>query len=199
MEFPLGPNIAYLVLLIGFLVAVFAVLTPGTGFFEIGAIVALVVSGWAIYTYPINGWALIVLILGVFPFLIALRRTDQRIYLGISAFALMIGSAYLFQGEVWWQPGVNPVLAAVGSISGGALLWFIAIKLIETESLTPSHDISGIVGSIGEAKTEVHHEGSVYVGGETWSARSEKPIKEGARVKVIGREGFILDVESQDG
>lgn len=198
MEFPLGPNIAYLVLVIGFLLAVFAVLTPGTGFFEIGAVVALVFSGWAIYTYPINAWALIVLILGVFPFLFALRRTDRRIFLAVSALGLMVGSAYLFKGETWWQPGVNPVLAAAGSIASGALLWLIAVKLLEAEALSLSHDISGIVGSTGEARTDVHQEGSVYVGGEMWSARSETPIKPGTRVKVTGREGLILDVEPLD-
>jgi membrane-bound serine protease (ClpP class) len=52
-----------------------------------------------------------------------------------------------------------------------------------------------LIGSIGEAKTEINDEGSVQVGGELWSARSDQAIPLGARVRVIAREGFILKVE----
>jgi membrane-bound ClpP family serine protease len=59
----------------------------------------------------------------------------------------------------------------------------------------PSHDLSTLVGQVGEAKTRIHAEGSVQVAGELWSARSEKSIPYGSPVKVIGREGFVLVVE----
>jgi membrane-bound serine protease (ClpP class) len=75
----------------------------------------------------------------------------------------------------------------------------MATKILEAGAAILSHDISGIVGSIGETRTEVHQEGSIYVHGEMWTARSEKPIKEGRRVKVVGREGLLLAVEPANG
>ena len=197
MDIALTTNLAYFVLLIGVMMSVFALLTPGTGVFELGALGGLVVAGWAVFTLPINAWALVILLVGVFPFLLALRKTNQKIYLAISAGAMVIGSAYLFQGD-GWLPGVHPIVALVGSGSSGWLLWFMAAKVMEAANTTPAHDISDIVGSTAEARTKIHHDGSVYVYGEMWTARSKDPIKSGSNVRVVGREGLVLMVEEEN-
>ena len=198
MDLVITTNMAYFFLVVGALLTVFSLLTPGTGVFEVGALAGLVIASWAAFTLPINIWALVVLLLGVIPFLLALRRTQKRIFLAISAFALAFGSAYMFQGAEWWLPGVHPILALVGSISSGGLLWLMAVKVLEAEALPPAHDISDIIGAKGETRTDVHHEGSVYVHGEMWTARSDAPIKAGTNVRVVGREGLILKVEHED-
>jgi membrane-bound ClpP family serine protease len=51
------------------------------------------------------------------------------------------------------------------------------------------------VGSIGETRSKVQLEGSVYLNGELWSAISKLPIAENKRVRVISRQGYILEVE----
>lgn len=191
----LTPNLAYLILVAGLLLGVFALLSPGTGVMELGAMFSYVVAGWAIYTLPINAWALIVLLLGVYPFLLALRRSRQQIYLAISVLAMVFGSAYMFRGSTWWQPGVHPVLALVVSLLGGGFFWLITVKILEAEAGERSHDLQNIIGAVGEARTSIHHEGSAQISGELWAVRSEKPIKTGSKVKVVGREGLILDVE----
>ena len=68
-------------------------------------------------------------------------------------------------------------------------------KVIESQAVTPSHDLGNLVGSVGEAKTNIHEEGSVYVGGEMWTAYSDKLIKAGSEVEVLEREGLILKVQ----
>lgn len=196
MDFLISTNFAFLIILAGVLLTVFAILTPGTGIFELGALLTIVLAGWAIFNQPINLWALAVLVLGVFPFLLAVRLTKQRANLSVSSIAFIIGSAYLFRGEEWWQPGVDPVLAAVGSISGGGLLWLMTTKILEAEATDLAHDITKIIGSLGEARTDIQKEGSVYVLGEMWTARSAALIETGSKVRVVAREGFILDVEA---
>ena len=42
----LNPNVAYLFLVAGFSLALMAVLTPGTGLLEIGALFVLLLAGW---------------------------------------------------------------------------------------------------------------------------------------------------------
>jgi len=195
VEFEFTTNLAYFILVIGLLLAVFALLTPGTGLFELGASAALIFSGWAVISLPVNTWALVLLVLGVFPFLLALQRTQKRRYLLISALALMIGSAYLFQGPEAWLPGVHPALAFVVSASAGGLLWVMAVKVLETGQVGLAHDISTLVGMEAETRTRVHQEGSVFARGEMWAARSKKPIPAGRKVRVTAREGLILDVE----
>jgi len=199
MDFLLDPNFAYLLIVIGFLLTVFALLTPGTGLFEVGALFVLALAGWRILALDVNFWALILLVLGIVPFIMAIRKKDQRtLYLALTLLAFVIGSAFLFRTEHWYVPAVNPVVAIVVSISAGGFFWLMATKILEAGDRTPAFDLGGLIGAEGETRTEVHLEGSVYVHGEMWTAESEKPIKPGKRVKVNSREGFILHVEEID-
>jgi len=193
-DFLLNPNIAYLFLIGGFSLSLMAVLTPGTGLLEIGAFFCLLFAGYGVYNLPINYWALAILLIGVFPFIWAVRKSGRLLYLGVSILTLVIGSAYLFKGNLWWQPAVSPVLALVVSILVGGFFWIVARKTLEADAAPPSHDLSGLIGAVGESKSHVHHEGSVQVQGELWAARSDEPIPPGSLIRVINRDGFILEV-----
>lgn len=194
----LNPNLAYIFLVGGFSLALMAILTPGTGVLEITAFFSLVLAGFAVYRLPINYWALVILFLSVLSFIWAVRKSGQLIFLAISILALVIGSAYMFQGERWWQPAVNPILAVVVSILTGGFFWIVASKTLEANAVIPSHDMGVIIGSKGEAKSDIYHEGSVQVLGELWTARSSEPIPNGSVIRVIGRDGFILEVSKVD-
>jgi membrane-bound serine protease (ClpP class) len=193
-ELLLNPNVAYLLLVGGFMLAILALLSPGTGLLEISSLLVLVLAGWGIYNSEINLWALGLLILGVFPFLLAVRKSGQLWLLAVSVLALVVGSAFLFRGD-GWQPAVNPVLALVVSALSAGFFWVVARKAMEAEFSRPTHDLSLLIGEVGEAKTDIHQEGTVQIAGELWTARSRQPVKSDARVRVVGREGLILEVE----
>jgi membrane-bound serine protease (ClpP class) len=195
MAFLLNPNLAYLLIVAAFLLTVFAVVIPGTGFFEVATLVLWGVVLWQTYNIDSNLWALILLLLGFVPFGLGLRRKRVKLNLGLMLAAFVIGSAYLFKGDSWWQPGVHPLLALVMSLFAGGLVWLVVLKLIEAMDAPPVHDLGTLIGEVGEAKTKIHMEGSVYVQGEKWTARSEEPIKAGSRVEVIAREGLVLIVK----
>ncbi len=195
MNILIDPNVAYLLLMVGVVVAIMAVFAPGTGVLEVGALFLLLLAGWDISQQAINLWALIVLILGVIPFILAMRRSRNLVFLIIALVAFVIGSAYLFQGPSFFVPGVNPVLAIIASVLAVGYLWIAGTKVLETDKLKPKHDLSKIIGDTGEAKTDVFGEGSVQIGSELWSARSNIRIAAGSRVRVVKREGFILEVE----
>jgi membrane-bound serine protease (ClpP class) len=194
MEIFLDPNVAYIVLVSGFLLAILALFAPGTGVLEIGALFALLLAGYAIYNIPINWWALLILVIGVFPFLIAVRRSRQPIYLVVSLVALVTGSIFLFR-TISGQPAVSPLVALFVSVSAAGFLWVAARKSLEALEMRPSQDLSRLIGAIGEARTPIGEEGTVYVSGENWSARSQVPIPTNARVRILRRTGLILDVE----
>ena len=194
MDFLLDPNIAYLILVGGVLLAMMAIVTPGTGFFEVGAFFCLVVAGYAVYTLSINLWALIVLMLSVVPFIFAIRKPKRELYFALSILGLVIGSVFLFATENW-KPAVNPFVAFITSVLFAGFVWIAISKTLQAAHTLPSHDLSTLVGRIGEAKTRVHSDGSVQVAGELWSARSEKSIPAGSEIRVLAREGFVLFVE----
>lgn len=197
MDFLLEPNIAYLILLSGVLLGLMAIVTPGTGLFEVGAFFCLALAGYAVYNLSFNWWALIVLILSIVPFIYAIQKPKRELYLGISILLLVVGSVFLFAVD-GWKPAVNPFVALAASGLMSAFLWIAVRKAAQAAGTRPTHDLEVLVGSTGEAKTKVHEDGSVYVAGEMWSAKSDSPIPAGNPIRVVRREGFVLVVEKDN-
>lgn len=194
MDFLLDPNIAYLILLGAVLLGMMALASPGTGLFEIGAFFLIALAGYAIYKLSFNWWALVLLGLGIVPFIYAIQKPKRELFLALSILLFVAGSVFVFP-RTEEQSMVNPLVAILGSGSLAVLLWFAVQKAVEATSRRPSHDLTGLVGQIGEARTNVSAEGSVQINGELWSARSEDPIPAGSAIRVVRREGFILVVE----
>jgi len=194
MDFLLDPNVAYLILLGGVLLAMLALAAPGTGIFEVGAFFCIALAGYAIYNLSFNWWALVLLALSIVPFVYAIQKPKRELYLALSILLLVVGSVFMFP-RTQGQAVVNPPVAIVASGLVAGFLWIAVRKSLEAANVRPSHDLEGLVGQIGEARTKVYEEGSVQVAGELWSARSEKSIPEGSSIRVIRREGFVLIVE----
>ncbi len=198
MELLQDPNITYLLLAGGLMLAVLALAAPGTGFLEIGALFILAVAGWGVITYdlPINGWALAILILGAVLFTLAVFQHKPWPILAAAILAIVLGSVYFFRGEEWYIPAINPLLGVVVSVFSAGFFWIAGRKVAEAALVRPTHDLEGLIGQIGKAATDVSEAGSVQVASELWSASSEKPVTTGQTVRVIGRQGFTLLVEA---
>ena len=194
MDFLLDPNIAYLILLGAVLLAMMSLASPGTGLFEIGAFFCILLAGYSIYQLSFNWWALILLGLSIVPFVYAIQKPKRELYLALSILLLVVGSVFIFP-RTGDQPVVNPLVAVVASALVAGFLWVAVRKSMEAAGIRPSHDLDGLIGKIGEARTKVEEEGSVQVEGELWSARSEKTIPAGSLIRVLRREGFVLIVE----
>ncbi|HRS74550.1 MAG TPA: NfeD family protein [Anaerolineaceae bacterium] len=194
MNLLLDPNVAYVILVIGFVLGVLALFTPGTGILEVGVLFAIVLAGYAVIKLPINLWALILLMVGVVPFLIAVRKYKHWLYLIPAIASIVVGSIFLFKLESG-APAIDPFLAVFMSVVAIVLLWFVARKGIEAMKLRPSQDLGALIGQVGVARSDIRTSGSIYVGGEEWTARSDKPIREGQYARVIGRDGLVLVVE----
>ncbi len=197
MDFLLNPNVAYLFLLGGVLMAMLALATPGTGFFEVGALFCLALAGYGIYNLSFHWWALALILVSVVPFIYSLQKPKRELYLGISIVVLVIGSIFLFPSQTG-GPAVNLFVAFISSLFVAGFLWIAVSKSMQAAFARPSHDLDGLIGQIGEAKTKILDEGSVQVAGELWTARSQKPIKSGTSVRVVRREGFVLIVEKNE-
>src|SRR5687768_3477167 len=96
MDLLLDPNIAYLLLLGGVLMAMLALAAPGTGFFEIGAIFCIVLAVYAVYHLSFNWWALILIALSVVPFVYAIQKPKRELFLALSILLLIVGSVFVF-------------------------------------------------------------------------------------------------------
>lgn len=203
MDILFNPNVAYLLLLAGTLLGLLALVTPGTGALEIGALVCLLPAGYAVTRLGFNLVPLILIFLSIIPFIYAIQKPKRELFLGLSILGLVLGSAYLFPNQEgnslfsFLIPAVNPILALVASLLYMAFLWIAIRKTLQAFNAPPLHNLDTLVGQMGEAKTRIHEDGSVQVAGELWSARSKALIPAGKQVRVVARNGFILEVESE--
>lgn len=194
MDFLLEPNVAYLILVAGVMLGFMAIVSPGTGLFEVGAFFCIVLAGYAVYNLSFNWWALVLLVLSLVPFIYAIQKPRRELYLGLSIVLLTVGSVFLFPKSDGFM-AVNPLVAIMTSILSAAFLWIAVRKSMEAATMRPSHDLDALVGKVGEARTKVLDDGSVQVGGELWSARSETSIPAGSSIRVVRRDGFVVVVE----
>ncbi len=189
----IDPNIAYVLLVVGFFLSVLALLTPGTGVVEIIGIFSMILAGYGIISNPSHYWALIILI-PFLPLIFVYRKTKKDYFLIISIALLNIGSFMIFKSETGGF-AVSPIVAIVVVLLNAPILWVIVKKIIEAIDTKSVFDPENILGVIGEARTNIFLGGTAYVQGEEWSARSDEKIEKGEKIKVIKKDGLMLFVE----
>lgn len=190
----IDPNIAYVLLVVGFVLSVLALLTPGTGVVEIIGLFSMILAGYGIISNPSHYWALLILI-PFLPLIYVYRKTKKDYFLIISIALLNIGSFMIFKSDSGGF-AVSPIIAIVVILLNAPILWVIVKKIIEAIDTKSVFDPANIVGVIGEARTNIFLDGTAYVMGEEWSARSDVRIEKGEKIKVIKKEGLVLLVEN---
>jgi membrane-bound serine protease (ClpP class) len=190
------PNLLYLGLVAGFWLVAMAVLVPGTGALELLAFAALVLAGLGTFVVPVNEWALIPILAAMAFFVLSLRQRQTTLWLVLSAVALSLGSAFLY-GETSGAPAVHPLLAVLISVLTLGYFWLIVRKALMAHAARPAFDPLAVVGAVGEARTDLDPTGSVYVGGELWTAQADHAIAAGSRVRVQRKDGLTLIVDDE--
>lgn len=194
MEFLLDPNVAYVLLMAGFVIAILAMISPGTGVLEVIALFVLFLAGYALLRLPVRVWALALIVLSAAPFIISLRLHKHWWLLALAAVLLITGTIFLYPPQSG-NPAIHPGLAVLTSLSVLLILWIIGRRGLEAVVQEPAFDLSRLVGQTAQARDDFQGEGTVYVGGEEWTARSSQPVKRDSLLKVTGREGLVLLVE----
>lgn len=196
LDSPLLPNLLYVLLVGGLWLAALAVVTPGTGVYELLALLALAIVGAGTTIVAMNPWAWIPVGLGVVAFVISIWSSRQEIWLVASALLLTLGSAFLFR-QVGGGAGVNPLLALISALGSVGFFWIVVRNVRKSQRAEPVFNPQHILGQVGEARTPIDPIGSAYVGGELWTVRAEEPIPAGTAVRVISREGLMLNVKPE--
>jgi membrane-bound serine protease (ClpP class) len=194
IESPLFPNLLYLTLMAGLWFAALAIVSPGTGVLELLAVLALAAAGLGTVVLPLNVWAVALLVIGGILFVMSLQQKLPELWLGASALVLSAGSVFLFRLEQGLM-AVHPLLALVVSALTLGYFWFAIRKAIVAQRASPSIDLARVLDQVAEVRTELNPVGSIYAMGELWTARADKPLKPGTKVRITGREGLVLIVE----
>jgi membrane-bound ClpP family serine protease len=109
-----------------------------------------------------------------------------------------VGSVFLFE-DGFGKSAVNPFLAVVMTVITLGFYWFAISRVLTAHRLQSVVDASTVLDQIGDVRTPLDPVGTVYVGGELWSAWADEVIPSGVDVRVKDREGLVLKVERVEG
>ncbi len=187
------PNVAYLLLVGGILAAVAAWSIPGTGLAEGLAVLMLGLALIGLLRLPVRAAGLLLILLGAFLFLSELYFQSGG-YLGLSgALALGLGGMFLLPTGTGRSIAL-PILAGT-TLAAAAASFGLAFLVRQLGRRPPLQTPERLIGAEGVAQTDLDPEGTVWVRGETWTARAaEGRIAAGERVRVLAVQGLRLQV-----
>lgn len=189
-----NPNVAYILVLLGVYGLFFELSNPGALFPGVLGAICLLVALYAFQVLPVNYAGLALLLLGIALMVGELFMPSFGV-LGIGGgAAFLIGSLILIDTEVEAFQLSMPLIITVTAVT--ALFVFTLISMALRQRKQPV--VSGreqMLGSTGEATDAFTGTGTIRIHGESWSARSELPVRKGQRVKVLKLDGLTLVVE----
>ncbi len=196
LDFLVDPNIAFLVFAIGAL-ALYAELNhPGAVVPGVVGVVFILLALFALNLLPTR-YASLVLIVGAFVLFALEAKFATHGVLGIGGIALLtLGGLLLVDGPIpelrvrlWTSLAISVPLGLIT-----IFLMTIALKARRSKVVTGEQ---GILGAVGEARTEIDPEGKVFVLGELWNAHARTRVRLGEQVVVRKVEGLELEVEKK--
>ena len=178
------PNIAYMLLMLGVLGIFFEISQPGVIF--PGAIggLALLLSFLGFQTLPINYVGVLLILLAIILFILEVKIVSYGMLSVGGLVAMTMGSLILIESSEPYLQISKGVIFGTVSVTGGFFL-LVLYFVVRTQRRQFFSGKEAMVGEQGEAVTEIHPHGKVFVHGEYWNASSEEPVAKGEKVQVV--------------
>jgi membrane-bound serine protease (ClpP class) len=193
------PNVAYLLLVIGFLGLFLELSSPGTSLPGAIGVICLILAAIGLSQLPFD-WRGALLILGAFLLFFADIFVPSLGLLTLSGLALLVAGSYVLFDEA---QGVFVNRSLIWSIAAGLVGIFLLIGgfALTVWRRKPATGREGLVGAVGTVRRPLNPDGVVFVSGELWqatapgdSAEAVPPIAERVPVTVTGMDGLRLFV-----
>lgn len=196
------PNIAFLLFTVGFYGLFFELQNPNFVTGILGGL-AIILAFIGFGSLPLNVAGLLLIALAIVLFILESTVVSHGLLTLGGVACLLLGASALYTA-----PGdfADPLVAvafpllAVMTVSAASLGAFIAIAAFRTRRTPAAPGIIGTpiaAGVIGVVRVGLAPVGSVYLGGEEWSARTTDGValERGAIVRVVSVDGLTLVVE----
>lgn len=184
------PNLAYILLVLGFYALVYEFSTPGIGLGAIAGVICLTLAFFALQVLPLNFAGLTLLVAGLIMMAVDVIVSSHGLLIfgGLISFAL--GSFMLFdRGPSGARVSLELIIAAL-AVSGG-FFGFLLKKIFDIRKARP---VSGAESLVGQT-AEVREEGLVFLNGALWTAEGAEGLPRGANVTVLKVLGTRLKVQ----
>jgi membrane-bound serine protease (ClpP class) len=188
------PNLAFLFMSIGTLGLIYELATPGVGVGGVLGLSMILLALFALSVLPVNAVGIIFLLLAAALFVAELFAPGVGIAAAGGAGMLVLSGIFLFRDAPGLQVSMA-VVAPVAIVVGGAVV--IAGRLV-VRSARSGTRFSGAGVFVGQEITARGGPAApqAFVEGAWWTLHTTgEPLEDGAKVRVVGIDGLVLEVE----
>ncbi|MBN4056740.1 nodulation protein NfeD [bacterium AH-315-J21] len=191
-----SPDIAFLLFSIGGLGIILELYHPGAIFPGVIGGISLILAFYAFQTLPINTAGLLLIILSLVLFMIEIKVTSYGLLTVGGIVSMSLGGMMLIDSSNTALQVSKGIIFSV-AFSLGILLALVGYLVAHSYRHQITTGPEGMVGEIGQARSEINLTGSVFACGELWKATSAEPIEKGAEIIVEKIEGIHLHVRKK--
>jgi membrane-bound serine protease (ClpP class) len=187
------PNIAYILLTLGFLGLYFELATPGVVLPGVVGAICLLLGFYALSVLPLDYTGVALLLLAGLLFLAEIKVTSYGLLTVAGLVSLVLGSLMLFESP---DPALRVSVSLVAAVAAAAAVTvaFLMTLVLRAHKAPVATGREGLVGERGVARAALVPAGRVFVHGELWNAVADEPVAAGAPVEVVAVDGLTLRV-----
>jgi membrane-bound serine protease (ClpP class) len=191
------PNLAYILLMIGFYGLLFELYNPGAIFPGVIGVIGLILGLYAMHTMPVNYAGLALIIFGIVLFLLEIKITSYGLLTLGGLVSLALGSIMLIKEDPTFPLMRISTTVIISTVALSALFFvFVVGAGLRAQKAKPVTGIEGFIGQDGIVLQTLDPLGSVRVHGEIWAAESlSGKLEAGQKIKVVSMKNFRLTVE----
>jgi membrane-bound serine protease (ClpP class) len=185
------PNIAYILLMLGFYGILFELQNPGAVLPGVVGGISLILAFLALSTMPVNTAGVALIALAVVFFVAELKVASHGLLAAGGIVAMLLGSMILFRGESWH---VSWSVILGGTLTTTLFFGWLALLALRVRRRPVATGLEGLRGMRGRAIERLTPRGRVSVRGELWDAVSDSDVEVGDEIEVTGGERLLLHV-----
>ena len=184
------PNIAYILLMLGFYGILFELQNPGAVLPGVVGGISLILAFLALSTLPFNSAGIALIVLAVVFFVAEVKVASHGLLAAGGIVSMLLGSMILFRGGVMLSWGI-----ILGVTITTALFFLLIIGVGWRARRRPVvTGAQGLIGARAWATERLAPAGYVRLRGELWQAVGEAEIEAGDEVEVMSAERLTLRV-----
>lgn len=190
------PNIAYIIMMLGFYGLLFELFSPGAIFPGIIGVICLILAFYSMSSMPVNYAGLALIFFGIILYLLEIKVISHGLLAIGGTISVLLGSMILFRSS----PAENfvslswSVIISVTTVSALFFLFLITMGL-RAQRAKPVSGVNTLIGRTAETIGVLDLQGYVKISGETWNAISlSGKINENEKVIVKEIKGLTLYV-----
>jgi membrane-bound serine protease (ClpP class) len=191
------PNVAYVLMMLGTLGLIFELSNPGAVLPGVIGGISLILAFFAFQSLPINFAGMLLILFAIVLFIAEVKVVSHGVLAIGGVVAMALGSLMLYdEPESGFRVSWLVIIPTVAVTAG--IFLFAVTAGVRALSRRPQLGAEALVGAMGTAYGPLTPEGQMKLQGEIWRAVADRPVPDGAPVRVVSVDGLTLRVVARE-